>query len=249
LERVNNPLRRTAAVWGGVIVLGVIIIFIPGIIGLDGFDGGFALSFGGLIVAIFGVIGTIIYIRLASRLDQILKKENQLAHWTYTTEEWKDYTEKEHAEDIGVKKMLFLLIAAIAIIVGIAYYAFVRNGFIAIFSSVLGIIAIVGIAAYFSTLSVYLQNKRRQGEAYISRDGVFLNRQAHIWKGIGARLENAAYQESNLSQPRIKFDYSVPSRMGRNYFSARVPVPTGQEGKAKQVVADILTANNVHHQS
>ena len=40
-----NPSRRSALLWAGIMVLGLIIIFLPWIIGLAGDNGGFALSF------------------------------------------------------------------------------------------------------------------------------------------------------------------------------------------------------------
>ena len=249
MDKPNNPLRRTTLIWAGIIVIGAIIVFIPGLIGMDGFNGGFALAGGGVFVGIFGIIGTIIYARLAGRLDQLLKKENQLAHWTYTPEEWRAYTERDYVEDKAGKKGLFILVSVIAVIVGVIFYAIVRNDFLVIFFTILGIIIMCGLAAYLSAASVHRHNRKHQGEAYISQDGVYLNRQAYIWKGMGSRLENAVYEEENIPQPRIKFVISAISNMGRNYYNVRVPVPDGQEQKAMQVIADIRAAHNKPPQS
>ena len=223
--------------------MGIIIIFIPGIIGLDGFDGGFALSFLGGFVAIIGIIAAIIYARLAGALDRIIKGENILAHWTYTPEQWKEYTEKEQTEDKVGRKGLFIMIAVISIIVGIGFYAVVRDHPVLIAGIILGIIAIAGLSAYFSGLANYRRNKKYLGEAYIALDGVYLNRQLHIWKGIGNRLEDVTYEDPYGPSPRLKFDYSSPGRGDRYYYTARVPIPLGQEEIAHKIVADIAAAN------
>ena len=77
-------------------VVGLFVIFLPGIIGLDGFDGGFALSILGGFIAMIAIIAMVIYLQMAGILDRITKKENILVYWKYTPEEWKIYTEHEH---------------------------------------------------------------------------------------------------------------------------------------------------------
>jgi hypothetical protein len=239
----HNPQRRTSLMWTGVIVLGIIIIFIPGIIGLDGFNGGFALSFLGGFLAIIGIIAAVIYARLAGALDRITRQENLLAHWKYTPEEWKDYTEREHKEDASSKKGVFILIAVIAVVVGIIFYVIVRDNPLVIVGIVLGIIAVAGLSAYFSTLATYRQNKKYLGEAFIALDGVYLNRQLHIWKGIGNKLEEISYESEYHAQPMIKIDYSSPGRSERYYYTARIPVPPGEEETAHKIVSEIAKAH------
>jgi hypothetical protein len=239
----NNPTRRTALVWTGITATGIFIIFLPGIIGMDGFNGGFALAFGGGFVAILGFIAAIIYFRLATRLDRITRKEDILAHWTYSPGEWKTYTEEEHKEDAADKKGVFIMVMIISVIVGIVFWLVVRDNPLLIAGIILGIIAVTGIAAFTSSWTTYLNNKRRHGEAFIHLDGVYLNRQLHIWKGIGTRLEGAVYEDDGTSLPRIRFDYSAPGRSERYYYSARIPVPPGEEESAKRILSQIAAAH------
>ncbi len=235
----NNPPRRTALIWLGIAVIGIIIIFIPGIVGMDGFDGGFALSIGGGFIAMVGIIAAIIYFRLAASLDRIMLSENILAHWTYTPEEWKLYTEIEHKEDAAAKRGLFILIAIISMIVGIILFAIVQENALIIALIILGIIAVVGMAAFFSTLGNYLNNKRHLGEAYISLDGVYLNRQVHVWNSLGNILEAIYYDSPKNQSPRITITYSAPARNGRNSYTVRIPIPAGQEENARNIVRRI----------
>jgi uncharacterized membrane protein YbaN (DUF454 family) len=221
--------------------VGVIIIFIPAIIGLEGFDGGFAVSVGGGFIAMMGLVAAIIYSRLAKSLGRITRKENVLAHWTYTPEEWKQYTEREHREDALSKRSLFILVAVIAVIVGIIFYAIVRENPLLIAMIILGIIAVVGLAAYFSTLAAYLHNKKHLGECFIAPDGIYLNRQIHLWKGLGNKLEEITFDDDKQSSPRIIITYSAPGTHSRNSYTVRIPVPPGQQAAAKNIVKQIAT--------
>jgi hypothetical protein len=235
----NNPPRRTALVWTGVIVIGIFIIFLPGMIGLEGFRGGYALSFGGCFMAIIGLIAAIIYARIGLVLDSITKKEHILAYWTYTYEEWKSYTEEENKEDSQSKKLLFIIVAIISIIVGIIFYAIVRDDALIIVLITVGIIILVGLTALLSSLSSFRHIKRSPCEAIIAMDGVYLNHVLHIWKGIGNQLEEAVYELDKKSRPRVRFEYSSPSNEGRNTYTAQIPVPPGQEDLARKIVAEI----------
>jgi hypothetical protein len=239
----NNPPRRSALIWGGILTAGVIIIFFPTIIGLDGMSGGFAVATGGVFISIFGLVGTIIYLLLAKSLDRITLPENILAYWKYSPEEWKSYTENEHREDASGKRNLFFLVAAISVVVGIIFYAMVQDDPLIIVLIILGIISITGITAYLSTLTAYLHNKKYLGETYIALDGVYLNRQVHIWKGLGNRLEEIGFDEDKETGSRIIIEYSAPGTHNRNSYSVRIPVPPGKESTARGLVNQIASAN------
>jgi hypothetical protein len=239
----NNPPRRSALVWGGILTAGIIIIFFPTIIGLDGMSGGYAISTGGVFVSILGLVGTIVYLRLAKSLDRITLPENILAYWTYSSEEWKSYTEFEHRVDASGKRNLFFLVAAISVVVGIIFYAMVQDDLLIIALIILGIIAMTGITAYLSTLAAYFHNKKYLGETYIALDGVYLNRQVHVWRGLGNRLEEISFDEDEGPGSRIIIEYSAPGTHNRNSYSVRIPVPPGKESTAKGLVKQIASAN------
>ena len=230
-------------IWAGVTGLGLVIIFIPRIIGLEGFKGGFALSLLGGFMAFAGLIATLIFLRLAVYLGRITNKKNLLAHWTYTREEWKDYTEKEHVGDVAAGKSTFIIIAVITVLIGLIFWVIERDNPLVIAFIVLGIIAVSGLAAYISNRTNRNQNRKYLGEAYISLDGAYLNRQIHLWRGLGNHLETAAYDDSLPSGPRMVFNYSSPSRGELYHSTARIPVPPGQEEEARNIVARITEAH------
>jgi hypothetical protein len=239
---VNVP-RRTTIAWSVVAVIGTLGIFAPGILGIDGFDGGFALSVLSGFVGIVGITAAVIYGKLARVVGGMLNAENLLAHWKYAPEEWRRYTEAERIEEGAAKRGVFMMISIIAVIVGVGFWLVVRDSAMIILVTIAGIVALVGITAWATTEVNYRRNRRFLGEAYITRDGVYLNRQIHIWKGIGTKLESASWEEKGRPQPVLYFRYSSVSRTGRDYHDARVPVPKGKEESAKKVLDAILSAH------
>ena len=237
----DNPPRRTAIIWGIVTALAVFVIFAPNIFGMDDLNGGFAISALSLIVAVTGIIVTIIYALQARLLDRILKGDNLLAHWTYSPEEWNQYAEKEFQTEKKENRFLFYMVAGIALFFGILFFAFDREGGLWVLISMLCLIALIAFVAWFAAWYNYHQNKKYLGEAYITRDAVYLNRQLHTWHGLGARLESVVLAEKG-SRQIVAFTYSAPNRMGRQEYTVRVPVPEGQ-GKAAEKLSQKFNAD------
>lgn len=223
-----------------IILAGIIMMIAPFAFGMDGFNGGFAIATGGVFVIIVGVVSVVVYARLSGKLDNILKKENILAHWTYAPEQWKEYTEKEHKTDWSEKKGLFFLIAAISVIVGIIVGFMFQDARFAIFF-VLGLICFMGIVAWLTATINYMRNKRHPGEIYIARDGAYFTGQLHYWGGMGSHLDGASYVGSE--EPLISIKYSAIALTGPNRYDVRIPVPPGEEDSARRIVSQI---NDVH---
>ncbi|MDD3994637.1 MAG: hypothetical protein PHT06_02390, partial [Dehalococcoidales bacterium] len=168
MEVKENPPRRTALIWMGIAVIGIMVIFLPGIVGMDGFEGGYAVSVAGVLIFLTGLIAGLLYFKLAKSVDSIIRSENVLAHWTYTPEQWRQYTEEEHKDNAAGKWGLFMLIAGIAVVVGIILAIIIGEDFLLIALIILGIIAVAGLAAFFSTVGSYRYNKKHHGEVYIT---------------------------------------------------------------------------------
>ena len=85
-------------------------------------------------------------------------------------------------------------------------------------------------------------NKKYLGEAYITPDGVYLNRQLYLFRGWGASLEDVSYNED---EKFLAFRYSTPNRNGRSDYTLRIPVPAGKEQEARQVLASFQKEANI----
>ncbi len=230
----NNPPMQTAIAWAVITVLSIFGIFAPEIFGIEGFDGGFAISFVCIFLAIIGIIVMVIYSGRARLLNRILSGENILAHWTYSPEEWRQYTEEEYKEEKQSKKGLAVLISAIALLMGIVFFLADNENGIWVLVVMLALIAIIAFTAWFTSWYNYRQNKKYLGETYITDDAVYINRQLHTWRGLGAMLDSVNLTKDK-SQQLLRFVYSAPTRTGMQEYKVNVPVPRGQEGSAENI--------------
>jgi len=226
----NNPQRRTAIIWWAVTAIAAFAIFAPYIFGMNGASGGFAISFLSIVCAITALIVAIMYMWRAGALEKMLRGDNLLAHWTYPPDEWRDYAEKEYKRESADKRSLFYLVAGISLVVGIGFWiAHPDSGWV-VLGVLSGLILLIAVVAYSTTRYNYFMNRKYLGEAYVSKDGVYLNRQLHLWRGWGARFEGV---ECNEKARFLAFRYSTPNRSGRSDYTVRVPVPIGREQEAR----------------
>lgn len=230
----DNPERRIANNLWIITAAAVVGIFAPSVFGMDGFSGGFAISFIAFFIAISGIIAALVYMNRAKALDRLFKDENLLAHWSYTADEWRQYTETDYKADSKGKWSLFYVVAVISLAVGLIFLIFAGEGGVFVFFVMLGLIALIAFVAWFSARHAYNQNRKSVGEAFISREGVFLNRQFHTWKGLAANLDSVAIIEEK-GQSLVAFTYSMPSRVGMEERTVRVPVPVGKEEEARKI--------------
>ena len=86
-----NPERRYALIALVVAAAAGILVFMPGWLGVDGMDGGYAISFVAAWIAISGLLIAWFFWRRAARLDELLNGQDLLVHWTYTPAEWQAY--------------------------------------------------------------------------------------------------------------------------------------------------------------
>jgi hypothetical protein len=232
-EKPFNPQRRTAIIAWILTAVFTFGIFAPSIFGMDGFDGGFALATFSLVAAITTLIVAIMYQGRAGALDRILSSKNLLAHWKYDPVEWQDYAEKEYVRAKKDKWNLFKLVAIISAVVGIGFAIFVPDSGWIVLCALGGVLLLIVFVIITTTRYDYMINRKYVGEAYITADGIYLNRQLHMFRGWGAKLDSIGYDEKDKL---LSFVYSVPSRTGRNDYNLRVPVPLGKEKEAAQVL-------------
>ena len=235
---VNNPVRRTVQIWIGITIAAFVMIFVPGWLGIDGFNGGFAISFASIFGVIIGLIVVFVYNGLASRLDGILRGEGVLAKWSYTPELWRDYTEKEFGMEKAEAMPKFYMVTAIALIVGVIFYALDPESGIFVLGTMLVLIAIIGFVAWASTRYMHRQNSKGVGDALIAENGVYLDRRFYYWDFFGTRLSKVDLKEEK-GLMLLHFVTWSPSMTFGQSWDIRVPVPSGEEVKAREIVSKL----------
>jgi hypothetical protein len=232
----TNPPKVTAIVCFIVAAFFALMIFIPGLIGIDGFDGGFAISFVSIIIVAVAVIFGVYNLNWSSKLEKLLRGEGLLAHWIYTPELWAYFTEKEYKEEVTEKKGLFIVVTAFALFFGFLFWALDSEGGFVVFLVMLGLIGLVAFVWRFSAWSNYRQN-RGSGikEAYITRDAVYMNHKFTSWRAPLTSLDSVTTKNNDGLQLLV-FTYTVINRFGPQTYTTRVPIPPGQEDAARYVM-------------
>jgi hypothetical protein len=198
-------------------------------------SGGCAIAFVCFFLTIVGVITAIIYQRRAMALNKILYGQDLLARWTYSADEWKKYADGEYRLERSGKQSLFILVAVIALVIGGGFAVIDRTeAGLWVLAVMGGLIALIAFVAYFTPWYNYRQNLRYPGEVLIAPNGLYYSRQLHLWDQLGARLVRTEIK--GQGQSYIEFVYEAPTRTGTQEYEVRVPVPSGREKDARELV-------------
>jgi hypothetical protein len=231
--KMPNTQQRIVNLWLILMAVFTFIVFLPSIIGLDGMDGGFAMSFVSGFMVIICIIVILVYRSRAKQLDKILSGEGRIAVWKYTPEEWMRFIAVDFAAEKKAKKMLFILVSAISVIVGIILMIVIKD--ILILFITLGIIPLVSIPAFLAPRMRYRKLQQSESKALIAENGVIVGKMFHLWVQMGARLDSILIDME--SDPKIiEFSYSIPTRNGRQEEVARVPIPKVKMDEAMTIV-------------
>ncbi len=225
-------------IWLGITVAAFIMIFVPGWLGIEGINGGFAISFASIFGVIIGLIVVFIYNGLASRLDKILRGEGVLATWNYTPEMWREYTETEFKMQKAESMPKFYLVSAIALIVGAIWFFLDPEGGLWVLGAMVVLIAIIGFVVWASARYVRGLNARGIGEAIISLHGVYFDKRFYYWDYFFTQLTKVDMSEEK-GLKLLHFVTWSPSLTFGQSWDIRVPVPSGEETKAEDIVKQL----------
>jgi hypothetical protein len=211
----------------------VLCIFLPSLLGIDGMEGGFAISFIAGFMVIVAIIVILVYRSRARQMDNILSGEGRIALWRYSPEEWMRFVAVDFEDEKRIKKHLFLLVAIISFVIGVILVIVTQDP-IMIFI-IAGIIAIVAIPAFWAPRYRFNKLQHSEADVLIAESGVIVGKMFHLWVRMGARLEKVVI-DMEKDPKLIEFTYSVPTRNGRQEEIARVPVPYGKMDEAMHIV-------------
>jgi hypothetical protein len=227
-----NTQRRIVYLWLIITMVFFTAIFIPSMIGLDGMDGGFAVSFIAGFMVIVGLIVIIFYLQRANQMDKILAGEGKIVLWRYSREEWNRFVRADFEDEKKIKNSLFRVIVVVSLIVCIFLMILLRDPLIILI--VAGIVLLVAIPAYWAPRYRYRKLQHSEAVALIAEHGVIVGQMFHLWVKQGASLDSVSIntkEDPNL----LEFAYSMPARHGRQQTVARVPIPSGQLDAAIQI--------------
>jgi len=230
-----NP-RRTSGRYAFVVLVGAALLcFAPAGLELDGMDGGYALIVLSGLVALTALITFVMLGRSAGRLDRLFSGEGLLARWTYAPDEWRRFVALEYDLSSGEKRSLFRLVFVISLVVGVGFVVLMRDeASLIVFGVLMGLMGVLRVLVEILPRTRHRRLLERPGEVFIGRAGVFFSGEFHDFALGDGRLEAAEVLEEQ-GMLLVAFTYSFRARHGRQTVVARVPVPMGLEGEAREV--------------
>ncbi len=185
----KNRQRQTAFIFLCLFIVSVILIFIPSITGMDGMNGGFALSFIAIFLSITFLVTSVVFFIMAKKFDAAITAENMILHWVYEKSEWMKFSEKEFVVQKKAKWSLFILITAISFVVLIIFSIVVRDSWRIMIIIFFGLAALLAFVAFIVPKMQYLNFKKTIPEVYIATGCAYLTGEFHCWNMLGAVLE------------------------------------------------------------
>jgi hypothetical protein len=240
----SNPPKTIAYISFAIALIFAVMIFIPESIGIGGFDGGFAISFVSIIIAVVAGIVGVMYLGYAGRLDKILRGEGILAHWTYTPEYWAQYTKKEYQEEISEKKGLFIIVSGFALFFGVLFWVLDNEAGFFVFLVMMLLIGLCLLAWRGSAWLNHRQNLNPVREAYITKDAIYLNHKFTTWRTLFTSFDGATINHTKTVSFLV-FKYTSLNRTGAQTYSSRVPIPPDQKENAIIVMQQVNLQNGV----
>jgi len=231
--RMPNTQRRIEYIWYVISLLFLFSVFLPGMLGIDGMDGGFGISFLAGFMVMVGLIVIVIYHGRAKQMDKIISGVGRIAVWHYTPDEWIQFVAADFEDEKRNKKNLFIMVVVISLIIGVLLMITIQDPLILLIIAV--ILAIVAVPAFWVPRLRFRKLKRSEAHALISETGVIVGNMFHLWIKLGANLDQVSIEAE--AEPNIlNFNYSMPTRTGIQEEVARVPVPKGKMGEALWIV-------------
>jgi hypothetical protein len=206
---------------------------------MDGMGGGYAVAFVSGFIALCGVVVAAIFAVRARILGRLLSGRGVLTHWTYPAEDRADHVDKELEEERKGSWTLFLVIAALSVVIGVGFLVADPDAGRFVFLLLMGVVALLAVVAALAPRMRHRRRRRAVPEAIISLEGAYVLGMLHTWRLLGARVEETHVAAGK--KPVLRVTYSAPVLygkllFGRQSYTVLIPIPRGEEERAESVV-------------
>lgn len=240
--KIRNSAKNILIIFFILFILAVILIFVPWFMGMDGMNGGFAVSLIAFFLAIVFLIVSIVYYPLSKRSGRMLELQNILVHWEYEKKKWLEHAGKEYLEEKKQKRFLAALISGITFIVALFFIIFQRDTWMVMGIVFLSITLLMFFLAWITPLAGYKKSRKISPEAIISQNGAYLTGQFHYWNILTSKLKDAVFEPSLML---VIIIYTYSTNTGESSYELKIPVPAGKEKAAEEAVRELLMLNDL----
>jgi hypothetical protein len=248
-NQISPPVRPANRQWRwvrlcwGIAALSVVAVITPMIGLVDIYDGGGAMIFVGVWLAVSSSLVAMLLRSRAHAHDRITGaaapiapgQGEHLAHWVYDQPSWLAHSARQSVVELADKWALWRVVAVFCLVIGGFFLiADPTEGGPLVAAVLVFTLVLIAAVIHFGTAARERHNQTGIPEAFIGTDGIWYHGALHVWRGWGSRLDAVSYPDVDGN---LRLTYSAPARHGRQYQTLHVMVPAGKESEAEAVTA------------
>lgn len=206
-------------------IIGILMIVLPIVFQMEGMDGGFALNFVGIVIALTGFVSCFIFNKRKKVLERMLQGD-VIARFTYDEEQWNKMVSDSISGSAGIKAMGIIL-GAIFGVIGLVFLL-ADDELLLFFIIMMALCALFSSMGFISSAMNVRRLKNCPPEAIITHDGVYYMGVLYDFNGKTSVLDSVRFYQNKNNV--LVFSYrQLTGRgiMARSKLS--VPVPSGME--------------------
>jgi hypothetical protein len=205
---------------------------------IDGMSGGFALAFVSFFLAVSSAAVSLLFVYRARVMDAILADPAPLARWTYPEEIAHASVEREYHEYQERNQAMFIIIGGMLVVFALFFLIFVGEGGL---ETGLFLLIVAAFLYGVSRVTPWLERRRATcapHEAVITREGIVYEGSVYPFRSFMVFRNGVTLKKPGKRNPAaLVFSFN---QLTGGYivqpFDVVVPVPAGEEERARQVV-------------
>lgn len=217
-----------------------LILFFIAMITIPCLKGGCALMF--LSIFLFftslAVAGLVFY-PMSRKYEEVTGDIALLAHWVYDPEWFSRIVQREYEEHKERNTALLIVIDGMFLIFALFFFIFVPDGGFETGIILLGVVVVIFIAAKVTPDFFRGRKLGMPPEALISQKGVIYLGSVYPYSGFLYGCSGVSFREGKAPALVFRF-YQITGARIYDPFEIAVPVPKGEEEKARRIV-DLLS--------
>lgn len=226
--------NRQKSIYRGFFITAISLIFIMFIFIFVIEDSDF--KYAGMVLTFFlslvSSIITFIFFKRSKIIEKALEKNDYVAKWKFSEEEWEKFISMEFNIRKEQKSAMFIFLTIITVIIFVAFILIIDEGKMGMFLVMLGLIGLYAFTAFIVPFFINLFHLKSDVEVMIMKNGILLNKQLHVWNIPTSKFQKAEYTDKPFKM--IKITYSFYDRTGPRQYTVVSPIP--DEKEARRVV-------------
>lgn len=224
----------------GALIGFVCLAFVPGWSGMDMMGSGYAIIALCIFFGIAACVTWVVFRRRGRILDRFLEGRDILAKWEIPSADWVKHVAADLTDEKRAKKMLFIITAAWALVIGAGFILYDRDAGRWV-AAVLAVMLLILVPfAFWLPRRRAARMLKRPTPVVIGREGAYVGGEFHDWRLVGSFFGHAEIDDKR-DPVQLLLHYSYLTRYAVPMpVVVRIPVPPGAEAEARRVVEELM---------